>query len=95
MSSFNAPATIEGLITQDSSGSYVDTSVTRYYWTGLDYQGAFSDETCQDWHLSLATENGTAGCVATGWDSAGKCGSFPCSNNYNGTALFFLLCAEQ
>jgi hypothetical protein len=86
------PATIEGAVTQDGSGNYVDTSVAQLVWTGLPYLGSASTDTCQDWTSASSTDTGTGGCVATGWSDAGKCGSFACDND---SLDIFLQCAEQ
>jgi hypothetical protein len=65
------PVTIEGAVTQDGGGNYVDTSVAQLLWTGLPYLGSASTAaTCQDWTSALSTDTGTGGCVAAGWNYA-------------------------
>ena len=87
------PVTIEGAVTQDGGGNYVDTSVAQLLWTGLPYFGSVGTAaTCQDWTSALSTDTGTGGCVAVGWSDAGKCGSFACDNAWPD---IFLQCAEQ
>jgi hypothetical protein len=86
------PATIEGAVTQDGDGNYVDASVARHVWTGLPYLGGATTETCRNWTSALPTDTGSGACVATGWQSAGTCGSFACDNSWHDT---FLQCAEQ
>jgi hypothetical protein len=87
------PVTIEGAVTQDGGGNYVDTSVAQLLWTGLPYFGsAGTAATCRDWTSALSTDTGTGGCVAAGWFDVGKCGSFACDNAWPD---IFLQCAEQ
>lgn len=87
------PATIEGAVTQDGGGKYVDTTIAQLVWTGLDYwTGAGDSATCRDWTSAQPADTGTGGCVAAGWEDAGKCGGFPCNND---PPVIFLQCAEQ
>ncbi len=89
------PSTIESAVTQDGGGNYVDTGVAQNLWTGLSSQGTPDKDTCRDWTTSASTDSGTIGGVATGWSYAGKDGSFGCDNNWLGSAIAFLQCAEQ
>ncbi len=90
-----AAATIEAAVTQDGGGNYVNTATAQELWTGLSYVGSSDKDTCRDWTSAASTDSGTAGGVATGWSYAGKDGSAGCNNNWLGSAIVFLQCAEQ
>ncbi len=95
MNTSNPPATIESAVTQDGGGNYVDPGVAQMLWTGLSMQGTTDQDTCRDWTSAASTDSGSIGGVATGWAYAGKDGSFGCDNNWLGSAVAFLQCAEQ
>jgi hypothetical protein len=95
MNTSTPPATIESAVTQDGGGNYVDPGVAQIVWTGLSEHGAPDTDTCRDWTSAEWTDSGTMGGVANGWTYAGNDGSFACDNNWLGSAVVFLQCAEQ
>jgi hypothetical protein len=64
-------------------------------WTGLSSVGTADKDTCRDWTSSASTDSATIGAVATGWSYAGRDGSFGCNNDWLGSNIVFLQCAEQ